>query len=228
MANALSESTEMYLITIYRLTRNGNDYAHTKDIAEGMGVSLPSVSEKLKRLSENGYVNYEWRHGTNLTDQGAQIAISVLRKHRLVETFLVRMAGYSLDEVHEEACRLEHVLSDRLTDRIEEMLGYPTTDPHGHPIPTKECTISEYNYLQLKDSKPGHRVVIQELSDWNPEILKYLCRVGIVPGTVVTIIDIAPFDGPVTLALGDKTVALSQQVLGNISVTLDQDNKSSK
>lgn len=224
MEKALTESTEMYLITIYRLTRDGNLFAHTKDIAEGMCVSLPSVSEQLKKLSERGFVNYEWRQGANLTNEGARVALSILRKHRLIETFLVEMAGYAIDEVHDEACRLEHVVSDRLTDRLDEMLGHPSFDPHGHPIPARDSRVQELSLKSLTESKPGDKVQIKQVSDWDKEILSYLCKVGIVPGAEVTIMETAPFDGPVTLVLGDKTIALSRHVLTNISViTLAED-----
>jgi DtxR family Mn-dependent transcriptional regulator len=214
----LTESTEMYLITIYRLTRNDNTYAHTKEIAEGMNVSLPSVSEQLKRLSERGYVNYEWRQGANLTDEGERIALSVLRKHRLIETFLVNMAGYSIDEVHEEACRLEHVVSDRLTDRLDRMLGNPAADPHGHPIPDREGNIPDMPCFPLRGAKAGQTLVIKQVSDWDKDMLSYLNRIGIVPESVITVMEIAPFDGPLTLELGDKTVALSRKVTNDIYV----------
>jgi len=214
----LTEATEMYLITIYRLTLNDNTYAHTKEIAQGLNVSLPSVSEQLKKLSERGYVNYEWRQGANLTDEGEHIALSVLRKHRIIETFLVKMAGYAIDEVHEEACRLEHVVSDRLTDRLHRMLGNPVVDPHGHPIPGKDGKIPDLSCFPLGVAKAGQKLVVNQVSDWDKDVLSYLKRIGIVPDSVITIMEIAPFDGPLTIELGDKTVALSRTVSKNISV----------
>ena len=117
MRGMYSESTEMYLITIYRLTRNAAS-ASTKAIAEMMNISQPSVSERLKRLAKQGYLDYAWREGATLTPEGERIAVNVLRKHRLLETFLVEMAGYALDEIHDEACRMEHAISDRLADRL--------------------------------------------------------------------------------------------------------------
>ena len=143
----------MYLITIYRLTRNDNSYAHTKEIAQGLNVSLPSVSEQLKKLSERGYVNYEWIQGANLTDEGEHIALSVLRKHRIIETFLIKIAGYAIDEVYEEACMLEHVVSDRL----DRMLGNPVSDPNGHPIPDREGNIPDMPCFPLRRQKPVKR-----------------------------------------------------------------------
>lgn len=214
----LTESTEMYLITIYRLTRNHNEFAHTKEIAEGMNVSLPSVSEKLKKLSEQGYLNYEWRKGANLTQEGERIALSVLRKHRLIETFLVVKAGYEIDEVHDEACKLEHAMTDRLIDYLDKSMDYPKTDPHGHPIPDKTGVISESNSKPLEKAHQGEQLVISQVSDWNNTELSYLIRIGIKPGAIVNIVDIAPFKGPITLELGEKTVALTPEIASRIYV----------
>ena len=113
----------MYLITVYRLTRQA-PRASTKDIATLLKISQPSVSEQLKRLTKQGYLNYQWREGATLTQKGERIAINVLRKHRLIETFLTQMAGYGLGEVHDEACQIEHAISDRLADQLEVMLNY--------------------------------------------------------------------------------------------------------
>ncbi len=212
-----TEATEMYLITVYRLTRLA-PRASTKDMATLLNISQPSVSEQLKRLAQQGYLNYQWREGATLTDRGERIAINVLRKHRLLETFLVQMAGYEVDEVHKEACDMEHAISDRLADRLEMMLGHPSVDPHGHPIPTKEGEVAELAYRALADASPGQSVTISQVSDWEPEELHYLRQLGLMPGTEVTVSTIAPFDGPLTLDVDGQSVAIARDLARKIGV----------
>lgn len=209
----------MYLITIYRLTRQSH-YASTKDIADMLGVSPPSVSERIKRLTREGYLNHVWREGTNLTEQGRHIAVNVLRKHRLIETFLVEMAGYEIDEIHDEACQIEHAISDRLADRLEMMLDQPDVDPHGHPIPSKEGQVATLSFQPLTDVSPGQTAVIHQVSDWDREQLSYLRSLDLVPGVEVHVVDQAPFDGPLMLELKGKTVALAREIAETIGIEL--------
>ena len=213
-----TESTEMYLITVYRLTRQ-TPRASTKDIATLLRISQPSVSEQLKRLTKQGYLNYQWREGATLTEKGERIAINVLRKHRLIETFLAEMADYAIDEVHDEACQIEHAISDRLADRIEAMLGYPQVDPHGHPIPGKDGAVDSLDHLSLADILPGEAVTIREVSDWDQEELQYLRELGLVPGAEASVSTIAPFDGPLTLEIDGENVALAQVLAQKIGVS---------
>ena len=216
-----TESTEMYLITVYRLTRQ-SPHASTKEVAAMLGVSAPSASERIKRLTAQGYLNHEWREGTTLTAEGERIALNVLRKHRLAETFLVNMAGYALDEIHEEACHMEHAISDRLADRLEAMLGYPTLDPHGHPIPTKEGIVTALSYPTLAEMNAGQSLTVQQITDWDEAQLSYLCELGLIPGAKLVIQEIAPFDGPMTLLINDKTVALAQNLAQSVYVQVRQ------
>jgi DtxR family Mn-dependent transcriptional regulator len=213
-----TESTEMYLITVYRLTRQ-MPRATTKDIANLLKISQPSVSEQLKRLAKQGYLKHEWREGAALTEKGERIAINVLRKHRLIETFLVEMAGYAIDEIHDEACQMEHAISDRLADQLEAMLGYPQVDSHGHPIPDKDGSVARLDFLPLADVSPGETVVIRQVSDWEREEIQYLRELGLVPGTAVTVSTVAPFDGPLTLEVEEKTIALARSIAQKIGVT---------
>ena len=213
-----TEATEMYLITVYRLTRLA-PRASTKDIASLLNISQPSVSEQLKRLAQQGYLNYQWREGATLTEKGEPIAINVLRKHRLLETFLVQMAGYDVDEVHEEACNMEHAISDRFADRLEVMLGQPTVDPHGHPIPTKTGEVAELVYPSLADARPGQSVTIRQVSDWETEELRYLRQLGLIPGIQITVSTIAPFGGPLTLDVAGQNVALAREIAQKIGVS---------
>jgi DtxR family Mn-dependent transcriptional regulator len=213
-----SESTEMYLITVYRLTRHA-PRASTQEIAAMLGISPPSVSERIKRLTEQGYLRHEWREGTTLTEEGERIAVNVLRKHRLIETFLVQMAGYEIDEIHAEACTIEHAITDRLANRLEAMLSYPQVDPHGHPIPAADGTVAEFDYQSLVDMAAGDRVIIRQVSDWDQAQLHYLCELGLVPGMTITLQDVAPFEGPLTLKIGDRTIALARSIAATIGVT---------
>lgn len=214
----LSESIEMYLVTIFRLTRDGG-YASTKDITARLGISLPSVSESVKRLAQHGYLIHEWRQGTKLSTEGRRIATIVLRKHRLIETFLNRMAGYAIDEIHDEACRLEHATSERLVKQLEAMLGYPQMDPHGHPIPTPEGVIPMLETRPLADVSPGEKVVVSCVDDWDQDHISYLRELGLTPGTEVVVVEAAPFEGPLTLRIDDRTVAVACTMAREIGVT---------
>jgi DtxR family Mn-dependent transcriptional regulator len=216
----LTESTEMYLITIYRLTRD-RPYASNSDIAAMLGISLSSASEKIKRLTMDGFLAHEAHEGTTLSEEGQRIALSVVRKHRLMETFMVNMAGYQIDEVHEEACRLEHAISDRLADALEVMLGHPAVDPHGHPIPSKDGQIAALDCMALVDVEAGETVTICRVEDLDAERLTYVRELGLVPGTVVIVSEIAPFDGPIILTVDDQTVAVARNVAREIGVTRD-------
>ena len=213
-----SESTENYLVTIYRLTCNAPD-ASTKDIASYLGVSAPSVSEKITRLSEQGYLEHRWRHGVCLTEGGRRIALRVLRKHRLIESFLVNVFKYSLDEVDEEACRLEHAVSDRLADAMETMLGHPESDPHGHPIPSKEGVVPRSDFLSLAETPSGKPVFVSQVNDHDSEKLHYLADIGVVPGAKICVLETAPFDGPLSLEVEGKTTVMAHAMARNVSVT---------
>jgi DtxR family Mn-dependent transcriptional regulator len=211
----------MYLITVYRLTHqapHAEALAAVKDIAGLLGVSLPSVSERVKRLREEGYLHHQWRQGVTLTETGRQIALNVLRKHRLVETFLVTQLGYRLDEIHAEACNIEHAISNTLANRLDVLLNYPRFDPHGHPIPDKDGHIAARPYGALASLMTGQTATITQVSDWDSELLTYLCDMGLTPGTQVSVTAVAPFDGPLTLNVGGQTVALSQSIAATIGV----------
>lgn len=214
----LSESKQMYMVTVYQLTRD-SEYTSTKAIAGRLGVSRPSVSERVRDLTQQGYLIHERRQGTKLSAEGLRIAIMVLRKHRLIETFLVRMAGYTLDQVHAEACRLEHAVSERLANQLEVILGYSQVDPHGHPIPTPEGIIPQIENRPLADVLAGERVRISRADDWDQEQLSYSKKLTLTPGTEVLVENVAPFEGPVTLRIGDRTIAVDRSLARKIGVS---------
>lgn len=213
----ITESVENFLVAIYRITRSAA-YARTKDIAADMGVSLPTISEKIVRLARQGYLEHQWRHGVMLTSEGRRVALRVLRKHRLIETFLVEVLHFPIDEVNDEACRLEHVVSDRFMEAIDRMLGFPELDPHGHPIPSDKGSIAVFEDQPLSDVSPGETVIVQQVSDRNRDQLHYLQELGIVPGVKIKVMGVEPFEGPVNLEINGGAVALSRYIARNVGV----------
>lgn len=209
----------MYLLTIWRLTER-EPWAKTGQIAETLDVRLSSVSEMLGRLEKAGYIVYKKRGGASLTAKGRQITLNRLRKHRLLEKFLVDMAGYQISEVHEEACRLEHVISDRFADSLDKMLGYPQLDPHGHPIPAADGTVVAVGFTPLSEVQVGKTAVVSLVDDKNDEKLRYLCDLGLVPGTLVQIVEVSPLQGPITVHANDTTIPISYGLAQEIGVEI--------
>jgi len=213
----LSESTEMYLLSIYRLTEQ-QPAATISEIAHAMNLSLSSVSEKVKRLTENGLLEHEWRENVALSQEGKQIALKMLRKRRLLELFLVKMAGYDLYEVDEEACRLEHVISDRLADALDKMLDYPKLDPHGHPIPSSDGKDLCKQAIPLSKAKLGQKLKVCQLHAFDIDQVKYIHQLGLMPGVVCEVVEITPFDGPLVLQVGEKQHPIAKNIASFIGV----------
>lgn len=207
----------MYIQTIFRLTRK-QPSASISEIASALGFSLSTVSEKVKHLTIEGYLVHEWREHVCLSGKGRFIACKIFRKRRLIETFLFRHAGYGLHEVHEEACRLEHVISERLADALETMLDFPKTDPHGHDIPSKEGIMPERNLATLAETEDRSAVTIAALQTTDPELLKYIGDMGLIPGVICTILDKAPFDGPIRILVNGRILPLSVSMASLIEV----------
>lgn len=204
----LTESTEMYLQVIYRLTEK-EPQASVGAIARALGFSLSTVSEKVKKLTADGLVRHEWREQVSLTRNGRQAALRTLRKRRLVETFLYRLAGYGIDELYEEACRLEHVISERMADALDRLLEHPGQDPHGHPIPTREGLLPRRELPRLSEVEEGVAVMVSQLRTADPELLKYAFSLGLIPGTHCSVVSKAPLDGPVRVNIGSEDVAIA-------------------
>lgn len=194
----LTRSSEDYLKTIYRLTSTG-DPAATTAIAEALDLAPASVSGMIRRLSDQGLVEHMPYHGVRLTKQGRRIALRMLRRHRLIESYLVAHLGYTWDTVHDEAERLEHAVSDGLVERIAQALGHPTADPHGDPIPDPDGSIAEFVHVPLTDVAVGETVVIRRVDSADQGRLRYLASAGLVPGTPIRVADRQPFNGPLTL-----------------------------
>jgi DtxR family Mn-dependent transcriptional regulator len=172
----------------------------------------------LKKLSNLNLITYQPYQGVELTEAGTKIALEVLRHHRLVELYLAEALGVPWDRVHEEAEKWEHVLSETLADRMDTLLGYPTNDPHGAPIPTRHGDIADPHETRLIDLKPGQSATIAEVSDHDPSLLRYLASKTLYPNTLIELVDIAPFDGPLTVRVGQHEHTLGREVAGHIFV----------
>ena len=198
----LSRSVEDYLKAIYLLSEFGRA-ASTSDVAEALDVQPASVSGMIKRLAESGYVEHLRYRGVRLSASGTREALRIIRRHRVLETYLARRLGYSWDVVHEEAERLEHAASDELIDRMAAALEDPSHDPHGSPIPTRSGDVEVTDHLTLAELPAGTRACIRWVADDDPERLRYMEAHGLLPGVFVEVESTAPFDGPITLRLGD-------------------------
>lgn len=199
----LSRSAEDYLKAIYQLTERADD-ATTTDIAQRLGLTPPSVSGMIKRMAETGLLIHEPYRGVRLTPQGRRAALAVMRRHRMLETYLITKLGYDWSNVHEEAERLEHAVSDSLVERMAFALGFPEYDPHGAPIPTADGEIETLECVPLESIPAGQRAVLRHVGDDDSERLRYLTSIGLVPMTDITVLDKQPFGGPITVRIGTK------------------------
>ncbi len=194
----LSSASEDYVVTIYRL-RAGDESVTTTRLAEAMRVSAASATNMIKKLAALKLVRHSPYYGVQLTPAGEKVALEILRHHRLVELFLHEALGIPWDEVHEEAHKLEHVLSDSLEDHIANFLGHPTEDPHGDPIPTKAGVLDETFRTSLADVAIGQSAVIRRVTDQDPEHLRHLANLGLVPNARVQVLEREPFGGPLRI-----------------------------
>jgi len=204
-----TRSVEDYLKAIYRLSRTGKPVS-TNDIAELLTVSAPSVSGMIRRLSEQELLEHAPYRGVLLTAAGRQVALRMLRRHRVLEAYLVGFLGYSWDTVHDEAERLEHAVSDVLIERMALALGNPRFDPHGDPIPDPDGAIDELVYTPLAEVPVGETVEIGRVDTSQPDRLRYLENSGLMPGTRVAITRRQPFRGPITVSAGGE-----EQIIGH-------------
>lgn len=207
----LTRSVEDYLKTIYLLSQRGEP-ASTNDIAHHLELSAPSVSGMIKRLAEQGLVEHEPYRGVELTAEGRRLAIRMVRRHRVLEAYLVAKLGYDWDGVHEEAERLEHAVSDTLINRMAAALGDPQVDPHGDPIPTADGWVEELVFPPLVEMDVGSDAEIRRVSTDDPERLRYLASLGLKPGTRVKVVDRQPFNGPTTVQVGESTHMIGHEL----------------
>ena len=195
-----TRAQEDYLKALYLL---GGDQrpVPTRDLAQRLGISSPSVSEMVTRLTAQGLVEHDRYRGQQLTREGRKVALELVRHHRLLEMFLVRVLGYRWDEVHEEAERLEHVISERMEQRIFELLGRPQLDPHGHAIPTLTGKVREVSHRALSDARAGEKLAVEGVSDEDAGKLRELERRGLVPGARFAVLAQSEFEGPIEVRI---------------------------
>jgi len=207
---------EEYLESIYKLQQLQHPVSISK-LAEYLKLSPPSVSEMVKKLANKGLVYYSGR-GVCLTKQGSMIAKKVIRRHRLSERMLTDLLGFKWDEVHEVACKLEHVLSTEMEERIAESLGHPKTCPHGHPIPDKDGSIVKEKLRSLSELKPSEKGIIVSVYEEDPKMLQYLASLGLLPNVCVKVEEVAPFNGPIMVRVSGSRYAIGREIASKIKV----------
>ena len=217
-AGDLSEAIQDYVKEIWKL-QAGDGRATTSALAEQLAVAPSSVTAMLKKLAALGLAEHEPYRGVVLTPAGERVALEVIRHHRLLEQYLARTLGLDIELVHDEADRLEHVLSDRLEALIDHSLGYPTHDPHGHPIPDADLRIAPAEPHGLDTIAPGASATIVRVPDGNPELLRYLAEIDLLPGSRVDVLSAGPFGGPLTVAVSGTEHAISRELAASIGVS---------
>src|SRR5215210_3433498 len=208
----LTRSVEDYLKAIYQLSPDGSRPASTSDIAHLLALSPPSVTGMVKRLSEHGLLEHVPYRGVQLTDEGRRAALRMVRRHRLIEAYLVEFLGYSWDTVHDEAERLEHAVSDTLVERMATALGNPDVDPHGDPIPSADGFVHELSCIPLSDVPVGDSVEIHRVHENQPDRLRYIASLGIKPGVRVKVLDRQPFDDLVTIEVAGRKHVVGREL----------------
>ncbi len=207
---------EDYLKTIWHLDRNGG--ASTSKLASQLGVAPGSVTGMLKRLVQLDLIEYKPYRGASLTPAGERVALEVIRHHRLLELYLTEALGLGWDEVHAEAERLEHHLSEGVEARIDELLGHPSRDPHGDPIPTPELALERGASRPLSELDAGARAAVRRVPDGDPALLRYLAELGLTPASEVVVLERAPFDGPLTIEIDGRRHAVARELAARIEV----------
>ncbi len=175
-------------------------------------LSDATVTQLFKWLAERGYVRYTPYHGVELTETGQQMATALVRRHRLLELFLVQIMGFPLDEVDAEAEQIEHAISDEFVERMDALLEHPTEDPHGDPIPNEGGGVVVARSQPLSTVSPGQQVIVQRVSDDHPDLLRYLTSLGLIPGALVKVEAVAPYGGVYTVRIGEQTHAIGDTV----------------
>ena len=214
-----SLTIENYVKAIYQLSSEGEEgMASTGALAEALAVSPSTVTSMLKTLSESGLAEYVPYGGAKLTDAGRLLALRVVRRHRLIELFLVKTLKLTWDEVHAEAENMEHAVSDLLIDKIDAFLGYPETDPHGDPIPKADGTVASPDAISLSTLKVGDRFKVVRVSDQSPEFLRYLTEAGLQIGALGSVRDFRSEAGVIVLQLGTEQTTLARDIADKLLV----------
>ena len=214
----LSTVAQDYLKVIWSATEWSETPITVKQLSERLGVRAATISDGIRRLADQGMLVHEPYGAIELTEAGRRHAVAMVRRHRLIETFLVEELGYGWDEVHDEAEVLEHAVSDTLVDRIDRRLGYPHRDPHGDPIPTPDGTPRRPDAEPLTAAAPGIRLVVTRISDSDPAVLRYLAERGIGLDTELVVGEFRPFAGDVTVRVGGAELVLGTAAAGAVWV----------
>ena len=223
-SDIITPAVEEYLEAIYKMSLEEGPVIAAR-LAERMGVSPPTVADMLRRLKENGFIRGDRKQGVILTRKGTEAAETLVRRHRLAERMLTDVLGLGWDEVHDEACRLEHAISGQVEEKLAEKLGNPETCPHGHPIPgARGARVHKREGARLKPPKPlsqlcvGDEAVIERVSEEEPQLLQYLATLGLLPNASIRVREIAPFKGPMLVQVAGSQYALGQEVASKIMV----------
>lgn len=215
----ITPTMRRYAAEIYRL-QDGKGYAGLSEIAESVNASLQATSRMLSRLKEAGFVHHEPYRGVRLTSKGVEIAMPAIRRHRLVEVFLVRLMKFGWDEVHEMADRFELGLNQIIEDRIDELAGHPTRCPHGEPIPDRDGVMPEIKDQSLGEVAAGANCLLSRVRVHEPEKLRYLAELGLTPGARFKLVSRAPFNGPVRIALSREEIVIGHELAAALYIEL--------
>ena len=215
--DSLTGPVEDYLKAIYAIGR-GSVAVATNDIAQRLNLTPASVSGMVRRLADQGLLSYERYRGVTLTDTGRRAALRTLRRHRVIEAYLSGALDYPWDRVHDEAERLEHAASDELVDRMAAAIGEPVVDPHGAPIPSREGLVDETEYLSLADLGAGYGAKVVRVSDDDPEMLRYLGELAIIPGAELVVVSKAPYEGPISVRVSGAMLSIGPSLASQVLV----------
>lgn len=213
----LSQAAEDYLKSIYKLQEKGGKVS-TGVLAEFLDVKPASVTGMIKKLESMKLIKYERYQGVTLTNAGKAIALEVIRHHRLLELYLFKALGMPWDGVHDEAEKLEHVISEEMEERMDAYLGYPTADPHGSPIPDKNGVVPETESIPMTSLQDGQSCVVTEVNDSDAALLRHLGSFNLYPGTRFRVIEVAPFEGPFTIDVAGQQAVIGREVAKHIFV----------
>jgi len=213
-----SFTEENYLKAIYKLSLNGVQGVSTNAIADKLATKPSSVTDMIKKLADKKLVSYQKYQGVNLTKKGRDVAVSIIRNHRLWEVFLVEKLNFKWDEVHDLAEELEHINTHKLTERLDEFLGFPKFDPHGDPIPDKDGNIIQHKDVTLSDLIRGEKALVVGVKEHSKSYLNYLEQLQLVLGVEVEVKDIVEFDATMQILVNNKQVIISNQASKNLIV----------